>query len=536
MVAWTAYLLAVAAIVSVAGLILERALRQRQLATRWIWLGALCGSIVLPVVLASVSQPTAYHLTIPHASPAVTPAAPSATGRSRPWTDWSAPLPGPLSASATLRLDAVVARVWGGGSALAATIFLSGWWYGYRRRRRWRRAVVDGTALFVAADAGPATVGLLRPRIVVPEWLLAAPPETRRLVLAHERSHIAAGDPALWGLGLAALILMPWNAFLWWQVRRLRLAIEVDCDRRVLRFGHDVRRYARTLVDVSTRRPAYLGALAASSHSSSTIERRIMLMNAPRIHGWRASAAAGALAAAVAAATLLISPPAIPVALAAVTTPAAAAPAEPADLSRYVGDYEFATTTVLRIELRSGQLAQVFGRGPPEPLTHLSGQLFRVGKAGCCGPDGDAYIRFATDPAGRVIGAVFQQNGVATTAPRIGAQRVLAIDSSIGERVRAQTPAPGSEAALRQLILGIESGNPNYGELSPQLAAGTKAMLGDLQATMKPWGALRSLEFRGVDPDGWDKYLVHFDRGSAAWSIALDSYGLIVGAGTHPEK
>ena len=30
------------------------------------------------------------------------------------------------------------------------------------------------------------------------------------------------------------LILAPWNVALWWQLRRLRLAVEMDCDRRVV--------------------------------------------------------------------------------------------------------------------------------------------------------------------------------------------------------------------------------------------------------------------------------------------------------------
>ena len=34
-----------------------------------------------------------------------------------------------------------------------------------------------------------------------------------------------------------AVVLMPWNLPLWWQWRRLRFAIEVDCDARVLASG-----------------------------------------------------------------------------------------------------------------------------------------------------------------------------------------------------------------------------------------------------------------------------------------------------------
>jgi hypothetical protein len=523
MLAWAAYLLVVSAAVSLAALGLERAIRPYGFASRWIWMCALFGSFVLPIVLAATARETVGSAPAVHSSlPEV-----SRGSRSPIRAEWTAQVPVGLGDIGSERFDALVAAAWGVSSAIAAAVLVSGWWYGRRRRRRWRRASVAGIHLLVAADAGPATVGLLHPQIVLPEWLLAAAPETVHLVIAHERSHVEARDPGLLGLGLWLAALMPWNALLWWQVRRLRLAIEVDCDRRVLSGGHDARLYARILVDVSTRRPAYLGGLAASPRSSSAIERRIMLMNAPRIRSWRASTATSALLPiGLAMAVILISPPVIPPAFA-----GAPDPADAASLDRYVGDYEFATTSVVRIRLRDGQLTS-----DSVPLTSLSGHLFRVGKVGCCSPDSDSYVRFATDAAGHVIGAVFQQNGVATEAPRIDAQRIRDIEKSISEHVREHAPAPGSEAALRRLILGISSGNPNYAELSPQVAGGTKALLAELQATMKPWGALRSIEFRGVDSRGWDRYLARFERGAASWEVELDPYGLIVGVGTHPES
>ena len=247
-------------------------------------------------------------------------------------------------------------------------------------------------------------------------------------------------------------------------------------------------------------------------------------MNTPKIHGWQTKSAAWALVSIGAAAVIaLVSPPAIPAALADTTSTG------PAGLERYVGDYEL-SMSVLKVRLRDGQLV-----AGSDPLTLVSGQLFRYGKAGCCAPDSDVYLRFANDATGRVIGAVLQQNGIATEVPRIDAERTQAIDRSISKRVREQTAAPGSETALRQLIVGIESGDPPYAELSPQVAGGTRALLTDLQTTMKPWGALRSIEFRGVNSNGWDKYLVRFEHGAASWELMLDPYGVIVSIGTHPE-
>jgi bla regulator protein blaR1 len=56
----------------------------------------------------------------------------------------------------------------------------------------------------------------------------------------------------LGALFLAALV--PWNIALWWQVRRLRLAIEFDCDARTLRTGMSEDAYENTLLWVAQRR------------------------------------------------------------------------------------------------------------------------------------------------------------------------------------------------------------------------------------------------------------------------------------------
>ena len=519
MLAWAAYLLVVSGIMSLAALSLERAIRRHAFATRWIWACALFGSLVFPLVLSSITNRTEVTLSATPSLPSDASHVPATTSPPK----WSAQLPIRFAEPRLVHLDGFVEAVWLLSSGIAASILVVGWWYGYRRRRHWRRASLAATDVLVSQDAGPATVGLLHPQIVLPEWLLGAAPESLQLVIAHERSHVEARDPALLGFGLSVAVLMPWNVLAWWQVNRLRLAIEVDCDRRVLSIGHDARRYARTLVDVSTRRPTYPVSLAASPGSLSSVERRIILMNTPKIRGWRASTAAGALlSVGIAAGTLTLSPPAIPPARADITSAG-----DPSDISRYAGNYEFSGLSVLRIGLQNGQLTAAYPGSRSVPLTRMSGQEFRFGNV-------DAYLRFATDAAGRVIGVVLQQNGVATEAPRIDAQRELAINGSISERVRDQAPTPGSMAALRRLITGIQSGNPNYAGMSPQVAGGTRAMLTQLQATMRPWGTLRSIEFRGVNRQGWDQYLARFDRGTASWQVEVDPYGLVVGVLTHP--
>jgi TonB family protein len=122
-------------------------------------------------------------------------------------------------------------------------------------------------------------------------------------VVAHEREHVRAGDPRLLAAALAAAVLTPWNPAAWWQLRRLRLAIEVDCDARVLRRRGDVRAYGSALLEVGRRASRSGFATAAFAEPVSSLERRIRIMTAPAARRPLLRAAAcGAVAAALAAA------------------------------------------------------------------------------------------------------------------------------------------------------------------------------------------------------------------------------------------
>ena len=115
-------------------------------------------------------------------------------------------------------------------------------------QKRWVRREVAHTPVLVSPRFGPAIVGVHRPQIVLPEWVLALDESSQRAIVAHEAEHRAARDPALLLAGLAALVLMPWNIGLWMSWRGLRRAIELDCDARVLARGIDGSEYARVLL------------------------------------------------------------------------------------------------------------------------------------------------------------------------------------------------------------------------------------------------------------------------------------------------
>ena len=122
---------------------------------------------------------------------------------------------------------------------------------------------------------GPAVIGILRYRIVLPKWVLDLTDAERDLVLVHEREHATVGDPSLLFAATILVALSPWNVALWWMARRLRFAMELDCDARVLRVRPDRAAYGALLLAVNER--TYSGAMpiVALAEPVSLTERRI---------------------------------------------------------------------------------------------------------------------------------------------------------------------------------------------------------------------------------------------------------------------
>ena len=188
----------------------------------------------------------------------------------------------------------LLGAMWIFSSALLAIGLAIAWLRMNRRAASWTRRTLDGTNVLVSDDIGPAVIGFWRPQIVVPEWLLSADQQVRRLALAHESEHVRARDPLLLLAGTDGVVLMPWNLPLWWQWRRLRFAIEVDCDTRVLASGRiaDVD-YAEALLNVAERSSDVPLAAAAMCESASTLEKRIHLFLLDRTT-WQRAVALGA--------------------------------------------------------------------------------------------------------------------------------------------------------------------------------------------------------------------------------------------------
>jgi len=142
----------------------------------------------------------------------------------------------------------------------------------------------------------------------------------------------------------------------------------------------------------------------------------------------------------------------------------------------------------------------------------------------------DAQIDFAADGSS----ATLHQMGHNATWPRIDDATAEQIRIALETRVQNQTATPGTEAALRSLIAGLASGTPNYDEMTSEMAKVTRDQLPGLQAGVTNFGSIRSVEFRGVSPTGWDMYEVKFQSGLVPWRIHLDEKGKIDGALVQP--
>jgi len=189
--------------------------------------------------------------------------------------------------SALHSLDGVLQLGWAGLSAVLLITALIGASRFVRRRASWREGTLLGRSVLWSRDAGPAVVGLAGSRIVLPEWVRGAGRERQELVLAHEEEHQRARDAQLRFVAAALLVAFPWNPALWLQYHRLGLALELDCDSRVMRRWPDRRAlYGDLLLRVGTARGILPGvAVAALAEQPSLLERRLraLLNKAPQV-------------------------------------------------------------------------------------------------------------------------------------------------------------------------------------------------------------------------------------------------------------
>ena len=233
-----------------------RALRRAHAPSRllcWLWL-AVGVRFVLPWgIPLRLPRPQSAPLAAAAATvqelgalplPDLAPAAPTAGG-ALPWyarlSPWHA-----------------LAAVWLAGVLVLALRGLAGYW-------RLRRSVAlackapDG-CYGGACVAAPFTLGILHPRIYLPDSLRGA---ARQAVLLHEQTHIRRGDPLTKPLFYAAVCLHWFNPLAWLAFRGFARDMEAACDEAAVQ-GHPLperNAYCETLLQFAVQGQREPGSL-----------------------------------------------------------------------------------------------------------------------------------------------------------------------------------------------------------------------------------------------------------------------------------
>lgn len=266
-----AYVILLSAAAGAATIVAEFMLRARNGSTRWLWVGAL-GAVLFIAGVATFAPLAVRETPVREVRPVN--------------VDGITAAPITVVVDAAARADAalqIADRLLPAAWAIASAVLLVAILYGQRRlareRRRSNLVTIHGREVLLTESVGPAVAGVGRPFVLMPRWALALDAASQELLLAHEFEHVERGDTRVLLAGAIAVALMPWNPVVWWIGRRLRLAVERDCDARVLAAHPNVRRYADLLLTAASRHGVSTRLLAAHfGEYHSDLEARIHTM------------------------------------------------------------------------------------------------------------------------------------------------------------------------------------------------------------------------------------------------------------------
>jgi beta-lactamase regulating signal transducer with metallopeptidase domain len=495
----------------------------------WLWFSA---SLKFLIPFAALTALGGY-LLVPVAPQMSAPAffmmQPAAQPFSAPMSALSAP-----AAATGPHLTLFLLVLWGTGVAAVLARWLVRW---FRLRRLLRGAVdMPVTAPVIVKQAPssiePGLVGVWKPVILLPqgiaEHLHGAEMDA---IIDHEICHLRRRDNLLAATHMLVEALFWFHPMVWWLGARLNAERERACDESVLASGRSPHVYAEAILKICK---LYLHSplACASGVSGADLKTRIEVImesrTAIRLDSVRKSLLGLSATAAIA----------IPVVLGLVESPLTQAQAEPVPsptttaerraeqalprkivpfdprhFDRYVGYYQIGPSTIFTIT-----------RDGDHFLSRLTGQvnveIFPESETKFFATEVSAQISFATDEKGRVTELVLHQNGLEQHAPRVDERVAKNIEAALAQRIKNNTPSPGTEAALRHQIEAEENDQPDYGVLMPGLAAATREQWLVIQQLISSLGPLKSVTFRSVSPGGADVYDVAFERGRTQWHIS----------------
>jgi beta-lactamase regulating signal transducer with metallopeptidase domain len=243
---------------------------------------------VLPAILSAV--------------PAVSPVSPAASASGKPAVAWPSPLGVFGGVLGALWLLAVLAQLvllsrqlrQLRGILLRSTVVTDGWIAGLWERLCREQGVVNARLLLSSEVATPQAMGLLRPRVVLPQaGLDRLSPGELAMILCHELAHLRRRDLWFGWVPAVAGRLFFFHPLAVLAAREYALAREAACDAEVLAvLGEAPQAYGRLLLRLGISPLPRAGGLASSAAALATaapsrqqLKRRLeMLAQASRTH------------------------------------------------------------------------------------------------------------------------------------------------------------------------------------------------------------------------------------------------------------
>lgn len=182
-------------------------------------------------------------------------------------------------------LPRILVWIWGAAVAVLLARPLVGLW-GVAKLVRRSKPWTDSEKLRVGGPVEvrvtaelptPATVGLRRPVVLLPEEAEEWSEERLAMVLRHEMAHIRRRDWASQLLAQVACAIHFFNPLAWVAADRLRAESELACDDLVLAQGIDADEYATELLDIARAARAHtpLNAAVVSMARRPDVEARL---------------------------------------------------------------------------------------------------------------------------------------------------------------------------------------------------------------------------------------------------------------------
>jgi DNA-binding beta-propeller fold protein YncE len=190
---------------------------------------------------------------------------------------------------------------------------------------------------------------------------------------------------------------------------------------------------------------------------------------------------------------------------------------DPKIIARYVGVYQASPTQIVIIGMDGNQLTAKGVALPQVALPESDTKFFVNG----------LEIEFPkVAEAGHADQLTTLQGRQVTVLKRLddeAAKPILAAAAAQEKRIKDNTPFPGSEEALRQLIAGVQSGK----SVDPLLAPDAQQFIPQFQQQTAQMGPVKSIRFQAVGPAGPDIYQVESEKGTWVCRIWMAADGKV---------